>query len=90
MSRSPAQKLRMLSGSATGSVQLVFIDKTTLNIGPNSTLVIEKFVFDPATAAPPVPFGGQAPAPSSIPQAARLRRMRSGIGATALMGSRFG
>ncbi|MBV8446995.1 MAG: FecR domain-containing protein, partial [Hyphomicrobiales bacterium] len=36
--------------SATGSVQLVFIDKTTLNIGPNSTLVIDKFVFDPATA----------------------------------------
>ncbi|MBV9516993.1 MAG: FecR domain-containing protein [Hyphomicrobiales bacterium] len=36
--------------SATGSVQLVFIDKTTLNIGPNSTLVIDKFVFDPTTA----------------------------------------
>jgi hypothetical protein len=36
--------------SATGSVQLLFIDKTTLNIGPNSSVVIDKFVFDPATA----------------------------------------
>ncbi|MBV9519232.1 MAG: FecR domain-containing protein [Hyphomicrobiales bacterium] len=36
--------------SASGSVQLLFIDKTTLNIGPNSSLIIDKFVFDPATA----------------------------------------
>ncbi len=36
--------------SASGSVQLLFIDKTTLNIGPNSSLVIDKFVFNPATA----------------------------------------
>ncbi|MBV8425601.1 MAG: FecR domain-containing protein, partial [Hyphomicrobiales bacterium] len=36
--------------SSTGSVQLLFIDKTTLNVGPNSSLVIDKFVFDPATA----------------------------------------
>ena len=35
--------------SASGSVQLLFIDKTTLNIGPNSSLVIDKFVFNPAT-----------------------------------------
>ena len=36
--------------SNTGSVQIVFIDKTTLNIGPNAELVIDRFVFNPATA----------------------------------------
>jgi FecR protein len=35
--------------SATGTVQLLFIDKTTLSVGPNSTLVIDKFVYNPAT-----------------------------------------
>lgn len=35
--------------SASGSVQLLFIDKTTLNIGSNSSIVIDKFVFNPAT-----------------------------------------
>ncbi|MBV8765980.1 MAG: FecR domain-containing protein [Hyphomicrobiales bacterium] len=33
--------------SPSGSVQLVFVDKTTLDIGPNSSIVIDKFVFDP-------------------------------------------
>ncbi|MFI5012510.1 MAG: FecR domain-containing protein [Hyphomicrobiales bacterium] len=35
--------------SEKGSVQLVFIDKTTMNIGPNSKLVIDEFVYDPST-----------------------------------------
>jgi hypothetical protein len=35
--------------SATGSVQVLFIDKTTLNVGPNSAIVIDEFVFNPAT-----------------------------------------
>jgi hypothetical protein len=35
--------------SGTGSVQLLFIDKTTLNIGVNSRIVIDKFVFNPAS-----------------------------------------
>ena len=35
--------------SANGSVQLIFVDKTTLNIGPNSQLVIDEFVYDPKT-----------------------------------------
>jgi SRSO17 transposase len=35
--------------SANGSVQLLFIDKTTLNIGPHSSVVIDKFVFNPMT-----------------------------------------
>ena len=36
--------------SASGSTQIIFIDKTTLNIGPNSRIVIDRFVFNPATA----------------------------------------
>lgn len=36
--------------SATGSVQVVFIDRTTLNIGPNSSLIIDRFVYNPATS----------------------------------------
>ena len=35
--------------TATGTVQLLFIDKTTLSVGPNSNLVIDKFVYDPAS-----------------------------------------
>lgn len=33
--------------SATGSVQVLFVDKTTLNIGPGSNLLIDEFVYDP-------------------------------------------
>lgn len=36
--------------SASGTVQLLFIDKTTLSVGPNSNLVIDNFVYDPATS----------------------------------------
>jgi hypothetical protein len=32
---------------AKGSVQLLFIDRTTMNIGPNSSVVIDNYVFDP-------------------------------------------
>src|SRR5277367_1818298 len=35
--------------TASGSVQVLFIDKTTLNVGPNSTVVIDRFVYNPAT-----------------------------------------
>ena len=37
--------------TAEGTVQLLFIDKTTLNIGPNSNLVIDNFVYDPSAGA---------------------------------------
>ena len=30
-----------------GSAQILFIDRTTLNIGPNSDVLIDEFVFDP-------------------------------------------
>lgn len=33
--------------SAQGSVQLVFLDKSTMNIGPNTDLIIDEFVYDP-------------------------------------------
>jgi len=34
--------------SGAGSLQLVFLDKSTLNIGPNSDVVINEYVYDPA------------------------------------------
>jgi len=37
--------------SPTGSVQLLFLDKSTLSIAPNTSLVIDEFVYDPASAA---------------------------------------
>jgi hypothetical protein len=33
--------------SAGGSLQLLFIDRTSMSIGPNSDLVIDDYVFDP-------------------------------------------
>src|SRR6516225_11281930 len=35
--------------SSTGSVQLLFLDKSTLSIAPNTSLVIDEFVYDPAS-----------------------------------------
>ena len=35
--------------SPTGSMQLLFLDKSTLNIAPNRSLVIDEFVYDPAS-----------------------------------------
>jgi hypothetical protein len=34
--------------SASGSMQVMFIDKTSLNIGANSTIVIDEYVYNPA------------------------------------------
>jgi len=36
--------------NASGTVQLLFLDKTTLSIGPDSSIVIDSFVYDPATS----------------------------------------
>ena len=33
--------------TSSGSVQVLFADKTTLNVGPNSNLIIDTFVYDP-------------------------------------------
>src|SRR6516162_6866686 len=35
--------------SPTGSVQLLSLDKSTLSIAPNTSLVIDEFVYDPAS-----------------------------------------
>ncbi len=33
--------------TAKGSTQIIFVDKTTLNIGPNSSVLIDEFVYNP-------------------------------------------
>jgi hypothetical protein len=40
-----------ISTTSAGSVQVIFVDKTTLNIGPNSDLVIDEFVYNPNAGA---------------------------------------
>src|SRR5262245_30460067 len=36
-----------ISTSASGSTQVLFVDKTTLNVGPNSNVLIDEFVYNP-------------------------------------------
>ena len=36
-----------ISTSSSGSTQLIFIDKTTLSVGPNSNILIDEFVYNP-------------------------------------------
>src|SRR5262245_32543839 len=36
-----------ISTSTSGSTQIIFVDKTTLNIGPNSNILIDEFVYNP-------------------------------------------
>jgi hypothetical protein len=33
--------------TGNGSVQLLFLDKTSMSIGPNSDVTIDEYVFDP-------------------------------------------
>src|SRR6185436_19198410 len=35
--------------TSAGSVQLLFLDKTSMTIGPNSDLAIDEYVYDPAS-----------------------------------------
>ena len=35
--------------SAQGSTQILFVDKTTLNVGPSSSVTIDDYVFNPGT-----------------------------------------
>ncbi|REF85968.1 FecR family protein [Methylovirgula ligni] len=39
----------LIQTSGEGMLNVVFLDRTTLSIGRNSTLVIDKYVYDPAT-----------------------------------------
>jgi hypothetical protein len=41
-----AHKARIQTGTG-GSVQLLFLDKTSMTIGPNSDLTIDEYVYDP-------------------------------------------
>jgi hypothetical protein len=36
-----------INTTSSGSLQLIFVDKTTLSVGPNSNLVIDEFVYNP-------------------------------------------
>lgn len=40
-----------LSTDASGNAQLMFIDKSALTIGPNASVVIDKFVYNPASGS---------------------------------------
>src|SRR5262245_55122391 len=46
--QSIAHRERIQTTSA-GSVQLLFLDKTSMTIGPNSDLAIDEYVYDPGT-----------------------------------------
>jgi hypothetical protein len=35
--------------TSAGSVQLIFLDKSSMTVGPNSDLAIDEYVYDPAT-----------------------------------------
>lgn len=39
-----------LQTSPTGTLHVSFSDKTTLNLGPNTTMTIDRYVFDPSSA----------------------------------------
>jgi hypothetical protein len=40
-----------VSADATGNAQLLFVDKSALTVGPNSSVVIDEFVYNPATSS---------------------------------------
>jgi hypothetical protein len=44
---SPIIHNERLHTSAAGSLQVVFLDKTTLSLGPSSDVVVNSFVYDP-------------------------------------------
>lgn len=43
----PLQNEDSLSTGSDGSIGIVFIDETTLSLGPNSNLTIQEYVFEP-------------------------------------------
>ena len=46
--RRPCNHKERIHTSSSGSAQLLFLDKSTLSIAPNTSLVIDEFVYDPA------------------------------------------
>lgn len=41
----------MITTDAAGNAQVMFLDRSSLTVGPNSNLTIDRFVYDPATSA---------------------------------------
>lgn len=37
----------LIKTEPSGAAEVIFLDKTTLSIGPNSTLTLDKFIYDP-------------------------------------------
>lgn len=48
---SPIIHRERIQTNDTGSLQVIFADKTTLNVGPGSSLLIDEFVYNPGTKA---------------------------------------
>lgn len=46
-----------VQSSPSGRGQLLFADQTTLTLGPNTTIVLDRFVYDPATGAGEIGLG---------------------------------
>jgi hypothetical protein len=40
-----------ISADKTGNAQLLFVDKSALTVGPNSSVTIDEFVYNPATSS---------------------------------------
>jgi hypothetical protein len=40
-----------ISADKTGNAQLLFVDKSALTVGPNSSVVIDEFVYNPSTSS---------------------------------------
>jgi len=40
-----------VASSASGRGQLLFLDQSTLSLGPNTTIVLDRFVYDPSSGA---------------------------------------
>jgi hypothetical protein len=40
-----------ITTSTSGSTQIMFVDKTTLSVGPNSNILIDEFVYNPNTGS---------------------------------------
>lgn len=50
-SGSPVQQNETIAAAENSSAQLLFRDKTSLTVGPNSRVVIDRFVYNPETGA---------------------------------------
>jgi hypothetical protein len=47
----PLLRDETVTSSASGRGQLLFLDQTTLSLGPNTTIILDRFVYDPDSGA---------------------------------------